>query len=191
MPAFHRHPAEAASRGRLLAGYGEIEYGLAVCLGQTLSDHHSGLRTYFRLRSESSRIDTADALMRGPLGAIDLAGPWSESLGAIRWCLRIRNGFAHCHWADHHGYPGLFFTNLQDAADAAETFKEKYFHVDVAALELMEDFYGYTIELLDYTRQQHAIRTGLSRHHPFPRPTKLARPSLHNPPEEHIPPWLT
>jgi len=65
VPALHRFPDEAARIGRIVAAFGELEFILAVCLGEVLSDRDTALRTIFRLASGRARIDTLDALLRG------------------------------------------------------------------------------------------------------------------------------
>ena len=119
MPAFHRCPREAAIIGRLTAGYGELEYTMAECLGATLGDKESAFRTIFRLRTESGRLEAVDALMRPVFAAAQLGSQYAQAIGAIRQCLKIRNELAHCHWADDPRN-GLYALNLQTSADAAE-----------------------------------------------------------------------
>ena len=50
MPAFLRYPNEAAILGRLLAGYGELEFIYAQCLAETIGNQETALRTYFGIR---------------------------------------------------------------------------------------------------------------------------------------------
>jgi hypothetical protein len=138
MPAFEHHPKEAAIIARILSGYGELEFMLAVCLGRIIRDQDVALKTYFRLKSESSRLDGLDPLLRAGFSAADLGGEYGCALGAMRYSLRIRNHFAHCHWGDTP--TDLFFTNLQDAADAAESFEYKWRHVDEPRLKELEDW---------------------------------------------------
>jgi hypothetical protein len=64
MPALHRYPEEAARIGRIIAAFGEIEFILALCLGEVLNDSDTALRVIFRLASDRARIDTLDALLR-------------------------------------------------------------------------------------------------------------------------------
>jgi hypothetical protein len=37
LPAFHRRKKDAGAVGRLIAGYGELELGLAKCVGMALA----------------------------------------------------------------------------------------------------------------------------------------------------------
>src|SRR5215207_937717 len=39
LPLFDQFPEEAAIIGRLIAGYGEIEFGLALCAGAVIGAH--------------------------------------------------------------------------------------------------------------------------------------------------------
>jgi hypothetical protein len=64
MPAFHRFPNEAAMIGRLLAGYAELEIGLLHCVSVVREDFDAVLKSMFRTRGETRRIDVADALGR-------------------------------------------------------------------------------------------------------------------------------
>ena len=81
MPAFHRRKQNAASVGRLVAGYGELEFLLAWCAGtalacqtsikngKTAAQHrmageHEGVRRIFSIRGESKRIGAAKRLIR-------------------------------------------------------------------------------------------------------------------------------
>jgi hypothetical protein len=49
MPALHRFPDEAARIGRIVAAFGEIEFILAMCLGEVLCDPDAARRAIFRL----------------------------------------------------------------------------------------------------------------------------------------------
>src|SRR5260221_3902636 len=64
MPALHRFPDEAARIGRIVAAFGEIEFILAMCVGEVLCDPDAARRAIFRLASGRARIDTLDALLR-------------------------------------------------------------------------------------------------------------------------------
>ena len=65
MPGFDRHPEEAAIIGRLLVAFGEIEVTLAVVVGNVALRHlEQGLRTVYKVRGASSRLEMADALLR-------------------------------------------------------------------------------------------------------------------------------
>ena len=94
MPAFIRFPQEAAIIGRLLAGYGELEFELSRCLGAALGDDNTAARALFRVRGEKQRILTADALMRHKYHAADLETRYSETIACMHWCRTARNQYA-------------------------------------------------------------------------------------------------
>src|SRR3546814_10168398 len=95
MPAFDTFPQEGAIIGRLLAGYGEIELSLCMCVVQARDDHDMVFKAMFRPRGETQRIDVADALGRKPYEDAGLGTPFGEVIGAARYCLKIRNPFSH------------------------------------------------------------------------------------------------
>jgi hypothetical protein len=190
MPAFHRFQPEAEIIGRLLAGYGELELLLGLAAGVSLGDEWLGPKTIFRVRSEANRIQIADSLTRGSYEKAKLAPEYADMLGAMRHCLKIRNQFAHCHWADHYE-GGLFFTNLEDAASAAKGFEYDWLHIDLALLQTHESYFMYAMECLWHLPNAFYVANGKLSSLTFPMPPKRPQPSLNNPPLEHIPPWLS
>src|SRR5690242_15429696 len=61
---FLTFPDEAAIIGCLLAGYTTLEVGLLHCVQVVRDDFDAVLKAMFRARSETQRIDVADALGR-------------------------------------------------------------------------------------------------------------------------------
>ena len=59
MPGFDRFPAEASIIGRLLAGYGELEFELCRCVAAVTIDLDAAIRAMFKDRGEYKRIQTA------------------------------------------------------------------------------------------------------------------------------------
>lgn len=119
MPAFVRCPKEAAVVGRLLAGYGELEFCLGLCLGEAVGDLSTAIKVLFRSRGEEARIKTADALVRPVYQKIGLVTPWDTARRAMNWCRLTRNLYAHCHWLDRDD--GLYFTRVEDAVKSSST----------------------------------------------------------------------
>ena len=97
MPSFLRFPKEAEIIGRLLAGYGEIEYDLSCCLEAAINDGETARRSMFRVRGEKQRIDVADALMRHKYKDSNLLAEYDEAIAATHSCRKIRNQYSHCH----------------------------------------------------------------------------------------------
>jgi hypothetical protein len=189
MPAFYRFPEHAGVVGRILAGYGELEYMLALCVGLTLGDRDRAIRTIFRLRNSGSRLDIADALVRNAYQDAGLSAEYAETKGAIRWCHGTRNGYAHCHWADDKS--GLFFTDLEDAAGKTGSIEHFWRFVDLPLLNEQEKYFVYAMFCLQYIEAEYEQRTKQKKvPHPFPWPPKQQQPIRHRPPDQHIPHWL-
>jgi len=190
-PAFHRHPAEAKHIGHIVLSYTEIEVGVGKCLGLALGDQQVAYRTLFRLIGETARIDVADALLRPVYQNAGLIGSYGQMIGAVRFCVRVRNQFAHCIWGNDHTEPGLYFTVLNNPAKASETFDYWWRHVDEPLLRAQEEFFDYAFECLSHCETEYQFKTGKINSPVFPKPPAREQPILHNPPAEHIPPWLT
>ncbi|MGE4064318.1 MAG: hypothetical protein AB7E79_13205 [Rhodospirillaceae bacterium] len=177
--------------GRMLLNYGELEMMLGTALGYALNNQsRTALRVLFRVTGESARLSAADALMRDYYIKNGKGAEYADMLGAFRWCTKLRNQYAHCHWADHH-HAGLFFTDLSEPAKANDTFDFWFRHVDLQLLEQQKSFFDYTGDCLTHLDFEGERLHGMRPGHVFPMPSKRKRPSLHNPPEQHIPPWLT
>ena len=106
--AFITCPKEAAIVGRIVAGYGELEYAMSLCLGTAIGDEDAAYKCFFRTRGEEQRIEIADALMRHVFSKHELIGEYGETIGAVRWCRKLRNQYAHAHWMGYQGTWPLF-----------------------------------------------------------------------------------
>jgi hypothetical protein len=188
-PALEHFHDEAAIIGRMVAGYGELELRVGICLGYALDNRDAALRTLFRILGESARIGAADALMRTRFKEIGIAPQYADAIGAVRWCLQIRNQYAHCQWG-HDPSAGLFFTNLQEPSKASETFDFWWRHVDVSLLQLQESYFEYTRDCFLFLEDRFIMATKNARPPVAPMPPKRAQPKLHNPLDQHMPPWL-
>jgi hypothetical protein len=190
-PAFDRFPREAHFVGRILACFGEIEF--SVCRN---AGHASGMpddaipKALYRLRATSSRLDAADAIMRPVFALNGLIDEYRIADAGIGHCVRLRNQYAHCNWADNET-EGLFFADLQGAAGAEIGFELSFRHVDVPLLESQYAFFAYVMEWLSFLDIELGVRTKRLSTLSWPRPLELSPPPLHNPPETHVPPWLT
>jgi hypothetical protein len=190
-PAFRRHPNEASIVGRLVVGFAELE--LAVCrnAGNGTGNYEVIMRALYRQRATSGRIDTADALVQSAYIAAGLDNLYASTMGMVRYCLRIRNQFAHCNWADDPNGPGLFFADLQVSAESDPGYFEHTFrHVNVELLEAQEMYFSNTMDWLDFLHGELAVKQGFQASNVWPKPQVLTQPPLHNPPYQHLPPWL-
>jgi hypothetical protein len=185
-PALEHFPNEAAIIGRMVVGFGELEYMACSLAAKCMPEYEATLRVFYSLRATSARIDSADMLMRAKYAAKGFQAQQETALKAVSLCLRIRNQYAHCMWGDHHE-GGLFFADLQDSAKRM-SWHPDWKHVGVPLLEKQEKFFGYTRLWLFYLEQ---VIPEVSQYQPFPEPPAQSPPPLHNPEGTHIPPWLS
>jgi hypothetical protein len=85
LPAFVQFPSEGMYIGRMLAGYGELEFELTECVGTALGDMESRFRAMFRIKGEQSRLDVADALMRPKFNSVGLRDGYDAMLEPVRF----------------------------------------------------------------------------------------------------------
>ena len=190
MPGFDRHPEEAKLIGRLLVSFGEIEVTLAVVVGTVgLQDLQLGLRSIYKVRGTSSRLELADALLRLKLTGMGLEREYLTNRDAIKYCQTTRNQFAHCIWADDLN-AGIFFTDLQDAADRVDILRFNWKHVDIALLTQQLEYFDNTLTGIVYLENEWSVRAKMKASHDFPAPAAIGKPPLHNPPSLHVPPWI-
>jgi hypothetical protein len=190
-PAFRRFPKEAALIGHLLASFGEIELTVCKTAAQARNElFNLIMKTLYGIRVTSTRIDTADRLMQSEYARYGLAGDYATAMMMVRHCLKIRNTYAHCNWADDpNGVGGLFFADLEDSANTID-FSQDWKHVDPALLTDQIDYFSRTMDLLEFINSELAVLDQRLKSHVWPRPTIPKQPPLHNPEEEHVPPWL-
>jgi hypothetical protein len=190
-PAFDRFPVEANLVGLILSSFGELELTVCQCAGVTLEMQNAVLKVLYLLRATSSRIDTADGLMRPLYEKHGLTDVYDGTIKMLKYCLTIRNQYAHCNWADQGQLGGgLFFADLQSSAKN-KNFDHAYKHVDPPILNSQLDFFKLTLEWLRFMDSEMAVKQGRPTGLAWPKPPSSTPPPLHNPASQHIPPWLT
>lgn len=181
MPGFDRHPEEGTIIGRILVSFGEIEVTLAVVVGNVgLLNLEKGLRAIYKVRGTSSRLELADALLRTKFTEAGLESDYLGNKAAIAYCKTIRNQFSHCIWADDAS--GLYFTDLQSAADRVDMLRFNWRHVDVALLTRQLEYFDNTLACIISLESRWLISAGERPSYDAPMPKALEMPPLHNPP---------
>ncbi len=184
MPAFQKFEKEASIIGRLLVGYADLEIDLLNCVSMARNDFDGALKAMFRVRSSSQRIDIADALARQLYRKCELVSDFECAIGDMRYCLKIRNQYAHCNWYDD-GSGQLAFINVEDLAkknqyvSGFDNLRRHY--VDVATLASQEQFFGYTIAQLIYVNFEGCHRRGELPNRIYEKPPTMERPLAHTP----------
>jgi hypothetical protein len=92
---FHKFTSEGATVGRLLLGYSNLEIGLMNCVQMACGANlNAVLKPMFAVRSETKRIDRAEALGRPHFSQHHLSPNFQHAIAIIRRCLQIRNQYA-------------------------------------------------------------------------------------------------
>lgn len=179
--AFQDFPNEAALIGRMLAGYADLEIDLMHCAKAVRADLDMALKAMFRSRGNTQRIDVADALARQPYHALGIGTQFEMAIGAVRYCLRIRNLYAHCTWwNDNSGQ--LAFANLEELAKENVAVTDLHglavHHVTVPHLERQFAYFEYADNQLIWVIQEGNVLAGRPA---FPNrvlPASVAQPPL-------------
>ncbi len=172
---------EAALIGRMLAGFADLEIDLLHCAQVVRDDLDTVLKAMFRTRGESQRIDVADAFGRQHYHDLDLGTQFEMAVGAVRYCLRIRNQYAHCHWWDDNS-GRLAFANLEEVAKKNALLTDlaglTTYHVDVPHLQAQLAYFDYADSLLLWANFEGRARAGKPTIPDRVFPAQLARPPL-------------
>jgi hypothetical protein len=169
--------------GRLLIDYGELELDLMNCIQVARQlDLNSTLKSMFRVRGETNRVDIADALGRVPYVTRGLAAEFDAMIAALRHCLRIRNKYAHAYWHDPAQGTQLCYVSLEELAKEDDEVRDlgnlTFFFIDEPLLLQQEQFFEYTRDLITHLNYEGRLRAGALRDHPYPLPTIVAAPAF-------------
>lgn len=170
--------------GRLLVDYGELELDLMNCV-QVLRncDLNSTLKSMFRVRGETNRIDVADALGRVPYTAIKMVTEFDAVIAAMKQCLRIRNRYAHAFWHDPEQGKALCYVSLEELSKEADEVRDltalTFFYLDEDLLLKQEEFFEYTRALINYVNHEGQFQPGKFKQRIFPLPTPVPPPAAY------------
>ena len=179
--SFTEFPVEAALIGRMIAGYTDIEIDLMNCVKSARQDLDTVLKAMFRARGETQRLEIADAFGRQIYRAVDLGTQFEMAISAVRYCMKIRNQYAHsAWWNDNSGQ--LAFANLEELAklngEVTDLHGMTVHHVSVPHLETQFAYFEYSSDLLIWVLQEANRRTGRPAFPASNQPAALAPPPL-------------
>jgi len=180
-PIHGRFPKQMTIIGRLLIDYGELELDLMNCIQVARKfDLNSTLKSMFRVRGETNRVDIADALGRVPYVTLGLANEFDAMIATLRHCLRIRNKYAHAYWHDPAQGTQLCYVSLEELAKEDDEVKDlgnlTFFFIDESLLLQQEQFFVYARDLINYLNHEGRLRAGALKQQPFPLPAVVAPP---------------
>jgi hypothetical protein len=185
MAPFSKFSKEGDLIGRLLAGYSNIEIGLMHCVQMATGDFDTVLRKMFGQRSETKRINAAEKLGLPEYQRLKLATDFEKALRVVRYCLKIRNQYAHWVWWDD--YTGqLAFANVEDLTryrrKVTDFGKLKAHHVDAELLIAQEAYFVYADDLLLWINYEGRFRDNKlgskAKKSPVDKPKGVKRPKL-------------
>jgi hypothetical protein len=177
--------------GRILAGFGDIEYTIVQAVGVAIEDDGAACRALYRMMGSDVRLQVADALMRPTFMRIGLSDEYNEGLGAFRFSKKIRNQYAHAHW-----YPspthGLFFVDFEKPAKTTlGTVMLSPRPVDAELLVEQWTYLNYAWKQWQYLRYELQKRMGGLSSHTWIVQKIIPKPPLHSPLEKYpLPPEL-
>jgi hypothetical protein len=178
--AFDGFPYEAIIIGRMLTGYGEMEFDLAMCLSNTIGDLDGAAKAMYRVRGEANRVKMADALMRQQFVAAGLEVPFGNMILDMDHCKAVRNRYAHCHWIPENGR--LCYVDVEEIVFTDTTIdftKLRSYPVDQRILDAQESYFRYVQRLVWWLNGEIQVHKGKLLNHAFVRPSRPNRPSDH------------
>jgi hypothetical protein len=177
---FENYQAERDAIGTMLIAYGEIEFGLLNCVGVALGgDLDTAARILFRARGEAARIEIADAIVRPAFAKVNLDGKWSNAHGAAKFCKKIRNQYAHCHWISNDTQGVLTFMDLdQDSKQPEGPIKLTRKVVNAELVASQQRYFEYCLDLFLFLEPEYRKRAGMKLVSEFDEPTSIPVPLL-------------
>jgi hypothetical protein len=136
--AFAQFPEEGAIIGRLIVGYGQLEWDLCLLVGAALNDWDTAVKAMFRSRGESQRLSLADALARQRIPAGKVRSVYEATISDLRLCLKLRNQYAHTQWSVVAGRI-LAFINIEDVAGTNDSVNVGHAPLNLINLGMLQD----------------------------------------------------
>lgn len=154
-------------------------------------DTYTATRILFRLKSESNRLEVADAIIRPQFTSQKLGGAWQEAYAAFKCCKNIRNTYAHSTWiSDPQGV--LRFGDLEKAANTKEGASTIRFRpLTRQVLEEQFAYFTHADHLILWATDQFQIATKqerkLSEEQFVTKPQRISPPRLDSREAAHSP----
>lgn len=180
--AFSKFRDEGFIIGCLMAAYADLELSLLHCVNVTRDDFDTVYKAMFKERGESRRINIADIFGRQKYHELGLRTQFEMAISSVRYCLKIRNQYAHCIWYDDYS-GSLAFANLEEGTEsnkAVQNFEELPIrHIDIATLAQQQQYFGYTNSLLTWVNYEGRRISGKLSRPPESAPKQPKQPPLY------------
>jgi hypothetical protein len=182
LPPFRKFATEGETIGRLLAGYTNLEIGLMHCVQMARgNDFDTVLKTMFKKRGETRRINEAEKLFVSYHEHHGLLGDFKKAVRLVRYCLKIRNQYAHGIWWDDNTGK-LTFADIEEISrrkrKVRDLIKLTRYHVTVELLAAQKACFVYADRYLAWINFEGRARAGTLSKSPLSKPRPVKRPPL-------------
>jgi hypothetical protein len=148
-------------------------------------DFDTVLKAMFKKRGETLRINEAEKLGAPAYHAHGLETDFRKAVKALRFCLKVRNQYAHWVWWDDNSGK-LAFANLEDLSRRKRKVpnldKLKAFHLDMPLLSQQEAYFVYVDRFLGWINFEGRFRAQKISVNPLgPKPSPQRRPAMRLP----------
>lgn len=183
---FDRYPEVSACVGRMLAAYTILELDLLHCVQMGIGEFNSAFKGMFGTRGETRRVNEAEKQGQPIYEDLGLGAEFAQAVSAMRFCLKIRNQYAHCMWWDDNTGE-LAFANLEDLAanpvvEVSNLGQLAPVHIDLALAREQEAYFAHTDAQLAWVNFEGRFKRGLlPGGNMTQKPAPRAQPRLHLP----------
>lgn len=137
--------------GRLVVEYGELEWSLCLLVSHVVKDLDLAVKTLYRSRGETQRVNLADALIRNRIDP-KAKQVYEETVARLRTCLKIRNQYAHTNWVRAAG-DRLCYVDIEGLAERSDVVSMgniSLYRLDMDIIEDQARFFAEVAQNLNY-----------------------------------------
>jgi hypothetical protein len=176
---FDRFKQEGDIIGRMVIEYGDLEWDLCLLVSHVIEDLDIAVKTLYRSRGETQRIDIADALIRNRIDP-KVKQIYETTLAHIRVCLTIRNRYAHANWL-HAGSDKLCYIDIEELAKSnapVDMQNMQLYHLDMDTVKDQARFFMEVMQNLRYLNMEIQYLMGSSTLTGFHYVANIIRPKM-------------
>jgi hypothetical protein len=156
------------------------------CIQVANGDFDKTLKTMFRRRGETDRIVRSAELGEPIYKSLKLDKEFRSAIGALMYCVKIRNQYSHSvWWDDYSGH--LAFANIENIALLDDVQIDLLHlptdHICLHILQWQESYFSYVDKLLSWINFEGRYKAGKLSSRIYPKPPQMKRPPLRLPRE--------
>lgn len=149
--AFDYFKHESSIIGMLVVEYGALEWLLCLLVSHVVKGLDLAVKTLYRSRGETQRVNLADALIRNRIDS-KAKQVYEETIARLRTCTQIRNQYAHTNWIRAVG-DRLCYFDIEELAkrnDVVSMGNISLYKLDMDIIEDQARFFGELAQNLTY-----------------------------------------